>query len=141
MDPKVSLRLSRIDRIFSSAVIFVFVAYVAWDKAFIRDRFDNRQMALVGAEVLDNGVQMFAYDCGRYPTASEGFAVLKYNTDALKGWKGPYIRDIDLPDPWRRPYVYRCPGQHGPYDILSFGADGIEGGKGDNADIGNWSLR
>ena len=34
----------------------------------------------------------------------------------------------------------RIPGEHGEFDVFSFGADGQEGGEGNNADIGNWDL-
>jgi general secretion pathway protein G len=46
-------------------------------------------------------------------------------------------KDVPL-DPWQRPYVYRIPGQHGDYDLYSMGADGQEGGDGDNADVTSW---
>jgi general secretion pathway protein G len=41
-------------------------------------------------------------------------------------------------DPWGKPYVYRRPGQHGDFDLLSFGPDGQEGGEDDSADIVSW---
>ncbi len=41
-------------------------------------------------------------------------------------------------DPWGRPYIYVCPGQHGDYDLMSYGADGQEGGEGENADVVSW---
>ena len=58
------------------------------------------------------------------------------NPSDLKSWKGPYLTTSDiLKDPWDRPYIYRFPGQHGAYDIFSYGRDGIEGGEGEDADI------
>ncbi len=54
----------------------------------------------------------------------------------LTSWRGPYLSKGEVPkDPWGHPYVYRCPGQHGAYDLLPLGADGIEGGE---EDITNW---
>jgi len=64
MDPKVSLRWSRFDRFFTSAMIFTFVAYVC-THVFIVDRFDNHRLASLGVRVLDGAVQMFADDCSK----------------------------------------------------------------------------
>jgi general secretion pathway protein G len=54
-------------------------------------------------------------------------------------WNGPYLTRKEVPvDPWGRPYAYRSPGQHGPFDISSLGADNQPGGTGENEDINNW---
>ena len=50
-------------------------------------------------------------------------------------WKGPYLSKTLPKDPWGRPYVYRCPGNNGDYDLFSFGADGTEG---NDDDICSW---
>jgi general secretion pathway protein G len=52
-------------------------------------------------------------------------------------WTGPYLRKAVPNDPWGRPYVYRSPGTRGDFDVVSFGKDGVSGGTGENADIGN----
>ncbi len=79
-------------------------------------------------ESLSAATQLFNIENGRFPTQEEGI-------DALR----PYLqKDIPL-DPWKRPYVYRYPGQHGPEpDIICWGADGTEGGEDSNADIVSW---
>ena len=51
---------------------------------------------------------------------------------------GPYIKKELPEDPWGKPYVYKSPGDHGPYDIISYAADGVPGGEGDNRDITSW---
>ena len=56
----------------------------------------------------------------------------------VTGWNGPYIKASLLKDPWGRPYQYRSPGEHGDFDIQSFGADGQQGGEKNNADITSW---
>ena len=54
-------------------------------------------------------------------------------------WKGPYVKEKDILDPWGNEFVYRSPGQHNSdYDIMTLGADRQEGGEGENADVGNW---
>ncbi len=130
-----------LNRFITAALPLTFAGYVLWQHAIIREHFPKPERAIARARVLVNSVQMFAHDCGRYPTVSEGLEALKHNPAGLKGWKGPYAGDSELLDPWQRPYVYRYPGQHRAFDILSFGADGVEGGNGDSADVGNWSRR
>jgi general secretion pathway protein G len=83
---------------------------------------------------LEQAVEMYRLNTLRYPNASEGLAVL---AASQTGQGGAYIKKLPN-DPWGKPYQYRQPGQHGPFDIYTLGADGAEGGDGDNADIGSW---
>ncbi|PYS56108.1 MAG: type II secretion system protein GspG [Acidobacteria bacterium] len=87
---------------------------------------------------FESVLDTFRLDVGRYPAAEEGLQALRTRPGNLERWDGPYLRkDVPL-DPWQHPYVYRFPGQHSDYDLLSLGADGQEGGEGENADIVNW---
>ena len=87
---------------------------------------------------FETQLDQFKLDVGRYPTTDEGLQALRVKPPNATNWDGPYAKK-DLPmDPWGRPYVYRFPGQHGDFDVLSYGADGQEGGDGDNADITSW---
>ncbi|PYS03041.1 MAG: type II secretion system protein GspG [Acidobacteria bacterium] len=87
---------------------------------------------------FESVLDTFRLDVGRYPTAEEGLQALRARPGTLERWDGPYLRkDVPL-DPWQHPYVYRFPGQHGDYDLLALGADGQEGGEGENADVVNW---
>jgi general secretion pathway protein G len=89
-------------------------------------------------ELLGTALDTFRLDVGRYPTAQEGLEALLRQPGGLERWDGPYLKK-ELPlDPWGTAYVYRSPGQHGPYDILSYGADKAQGGDGDNRDIASW---
>jgi general secretion pathway protein G len=56
----------------------------------------------------------------------------------LPKWEGPYLTKSVPVDPWGNPYIYKAPGSHGDYDLLSYGKDGRPGGDGENADITNW---
>jgi general secretion pathway protein G len=86
----------------------------------------------------ESALDQFKLDVGRYPSNEEGLQALRTRPANTANWDGPYLKK-DLPvDPWGRPYVYRYPGTHGDFDVLSFGADGQEGGDADNADIVNW---
>jgi general secretion pathway protein G len=83
---------------------------------------------------LDN----FYVDNGRYPTNEEGLQALREKPPAAKSWKGPYLKKEVPDDPWGYPYIYRSPGRNGGFEIVSYGADGKEGGEGENADVTSW---
>jgi general secretion pathway protein G len=98
----------------------------------------KQQTAAAQIQMLSTALDLFYLDVGRYPTTSEGLAALHSNPGNLTGWSGPYL-DRGVPkDPWGRDYVYRSPGNHGAYDLLSLGADGLEGGEGEDQDITSW---
>ncbi len=81
-------------------------------------------------------LDLFYLDAGRYPSSAEGLAALVKQTPGLAAWNGPYLKGGNVPnDPWNHAYIYRSPGQRGPYDIVSYGSDGQEGGSGVAADI------
>lgn len=89
-------------------------------------------------ELFATALDTFRLDVGRYPTTDEGLQALRTKPAGVERWDGPYLKK-DLPvDPWNKPYVYKSPGDHGPYDIISYGADGVPGGDGDNRDITSW---
>lgn len=96
------------------------------------------QSAAVQINQLGTALDSFRLDIGRYPTTQEGLNALRSKPNGIDRWDGPYInKDIPL-DPWARPYFYRAPGEGGrPYDLFSYGADGAQGGEGDNRDITN----
>jgi len=89
---------------------------------------------------LGSALDLFFLDEGRYPTTSEGLAALVERNGSETAWNGPYLKGTIVPaDPWGHPYVYRAPGEHGPYDIVSYGSDGQEGGTGTASDITSWT--
>lgn len=89
-------------------------------------------------ELLGTALDTLRLDAGRYPTTEEGLEALRTRPGGLDKWDGPYLKKEVPLDPWGRPYIYRNPGEHGPYDLLSYGADGAPGGEGDNRDITSW---
>jgi general secretion pathway protein G len=95
--------------------------------------------ARIQVEKLGGVLDLYHLDVGAYPTDQEGLAALVERPARADVWNGPYLKNRDsLTDPWGRPYVYRFPGQHGEYDLYSLGADGKEGGDGEDRDIKNW---
>jgi general secretion pathway protein G len=96
--------------------------------------------ARIQVESFASSLDLFYLDAGRYPSTSEGLAALAQRPGAIDSWNGPYLRTGLVPnDPWGHPYIYRSPGEHGPYDIISYGSDGQQGGAGTAADIESWS--
>jgi general secretion pathway protein G len=84
-------------------------------------------------------LDLYYLDSGRYPTSSEGLVALSQKPDGATTWNGPYLKGNSVPnDPWGRPYVYKFPVQHGPYDIVSLGPDGREGDPSAATSVTSW---
>jgi general secretion pathway protein G len=97
------------------------------------------ETAKIQVDALSAAVDSFHLDNGRFPSASEGLNALIDKPEGAPAWDGPYIKKRDsLLDPWGHPYLYRFPGQHGEYDVYTFGSDQREGGEGSAKDVGNW---
>ena len=101
----------------------------------------QQDTAKVGAATSDlatfsSAIDLFQANCGRLPTTDEGLnALITAPSDVSGKWAGPYVKEVHS-DPWGNPYIYKCPGDNGAsYTIMSYGADGQEGGTGPNADI------
>ena len=95
--------------------------------------------AKIQIESFASALDLFFLDTGRYPNTSEGLTALVRRPGNINSWNGPYLKGGAVPpDPWGNQYVYRSPGQHGTYDILSYGSDGTEGGTGAAQDITSW---
>jgi general secretion pathway protein G len=87
---------------------------------------------------IAQSLDLFKLEVGRYPTTQEGLQALITAPAGLSNWNGPYWKKGTVPkDPWGNEYKYAAPGQAGPYDIVSLGADGKEGGEGNDKDITN----
>ncbi len=90
-------------------------------------------------KLLGDCLMGFRLDMGTYPDSSTGLRALVENADSSEKWKGPYINPPLVPkDPWGNEYIYVFPGEHGEFDLTSYGADGQPGGEGENADINSW---
>jgi general secretion pathway protein G len=92
--------------------------------------------ARIQLQSFASALDLFYLDAGRFPSTSEGLAALVQRTPGVTAWNGPYLKGGSVPnDPWSHVYIYRAPGEHGPYDIVSYGSDGQGGGSGVAADI------
>lgn len=97
----------------------------------------RQKTAKAQIEMLATACDTFRLDMSRFP---ENLEELLANPGESKKWDGPYLAKSEIPlDPWDNPYEYRSPGEEGrDYDIISYGADGTEGGNEENSDIVSW---
>jgi general secretion pathway protein G len=130
---------------FTLVEVLVVITIIALMMALVGPRVLNylteskAKAAKIQIESFSNALDLYFLDAGRYPTSSEGLTALVQSPGNTVGWNGPYLKGSAVPnDPWGKAYTYRSPGQHGSFDIISYGADGQEGGTGAAADITNW---
>ena len=105
----------------------------------------RRTKAAVDIQALEQALQLYKLDNGRYPTSEQGLQALveppAVGRLAKKWREGGYLDKGKVPlDPWGNEYAYISPGLHGEYDLISYGPDGEPGGEGLDADINNWEL-
>lgn len=109
----------------------------------VLNRADEARVQKVQADfkAIETALKIYRLDNYVYPTTEQGLQALveKSSLDPEpRNFKdGGYLQELPL-DPWGRAYLYLSPGEHGEVDIYSLGADGLSGGEGQNADIGNW---
>jgi len=134
------------ERGFTLVEILVVITIIALLMALVGPRVLNYlseskvKTARIQIQSFATALDLFYLDTGRYPTSAEGLTALVQHGSGVASWNGPYLRGGNVPnDPWGKPYVYRSPGEHGAYDLVSFGADGQEGGTGLAADITSWT--
>lgn len=110
----------------------------------IIDRPDQARVARVQSDlaVLDSAVNLYRLDNFRYPTTAQGLAALvnpPTSEPAAPNYNPSGYIDRLPKDPWGAEYQYLSPGVYGDFDVFTFGADGVAGGEGINADIGTWT--
>lgn len=120
-------------------IILGLLAALVAPKVFNKLGKANTNAAYAQIELLGTALDSFRLDVGRYPTTSEGLEALIKPVSGDEGWHGPYLKKSEIPlDPWRNPYHYECPGNHGDYDLYSYGKDNAEGGEGEDSDLVSW---
>src|SRR5215469_860342 len=101
---------------------------------FVLRYLDSAKVSTARTEIanISAGLDLFKIDIGRYPTTEEGLDALMKAPAGVDNWNGPYIKKATgLKDPWGRPYLYRSPGEHGEFDIYSYGAKGEASASGE----------
>lgn len=137
-------RNARKQRGFTLIELLVVLTILAMLAALVVPRvFHNLEKAKVNTAkaqiaAFESAIGSYRLDVGAFPTTDMGLQALRTRPTGVDNWDGPYVpKEIPL-DPWGHPYVYRCPSEHGDYEIISYGADGREGGEGLDADIVSW---
>ena len=111
----------------------------------IISRPDEARVIAAKQDILSlmQALKLYRLDNQRYPTTEQGLQALivqPATTPLPPNWKtGGYVERLPK-DPWGNPYQYLSPGLRGEIDVFSFGADGVSGGEGNDADIGSWAL-
>lgn len=126
-------------------IVLAIVLTLSTTVGFLGFRFVGQARSVAARnQIATIGLALSGYllDCGSYPTEAQGLDALWIRPTASpvpEGWQGPYIEKRIDTDPWGNSYRYQVPGPHGlPYGVASHGADGIEGGTGENRDILSW---
>ncbi len=95
--------------------------------------------ARIQIERLSGVLDLYRLEVGGYPTSDDGLQALMEQPPDAEKWNGPYLRKANaLIDPWGRPYIYQSPGEHGDFDLSTFGADGSDGGDSEDQDLTSW---
>lgn len=119
-------------------IIIGLLAALVGPRLFGKVSTARQKAAKAQIELFGTALDTFRLDTGRYPSQEEGLKSLREKPSGLENWQGPYLpKEIPM-DPWGRPYVYKSPGEHYDYDLISYGLDGAEGGEGENQDIVSW---
>ena len=120
-------------------IIIGLLAALVGPRLFTRVGKSKQAAAQAQIELFGVALDNFRLDVGRYPTTQEGLEVLQKNP-GVDNWDGPYLKKEVPQDPWGKAYVYKAPGEHGEYDLISYGADGAPGGEGESVDVVSWQV-
>ncbi|MBE0494040.1 MAG: type II secretion system major pseudopilin GspG [Thiomicrospira sp.] len=124
-------------------VVVILAILAAIAVPMLMDRPDEAREVKVKQDIsaLSSALQLYKLDNFRYPTTDQGLEALasEPTSEPLpRNWK-PYMERLPK-DPWGNDYLYLSPGEHGQFDVFTYGADGVEGGEGADADLGNWNI-
>ena len=95
--------------------------------------------AILQIEELSAALDVYRLETGRYPSSDQGLNSLIEKPSGAEQWDGPYLRKKTIrKDPWGNDYRYVSPGENGPFDLSSLGADNASGGEGEDRDVLGW---
>ena len=135
--------LKKVSSGFTLLELLVVVAIIGMLAAFVGPRVFGHvskseiTTAKAQIEAFSHALDAYRLDVGTYPDDKLGLAALISRPADSTRWNGPYLQKEIPVDPWGHPYQYKFPGTKHEYDLISFGRDGVPGGSGDDADLGN----
>ncbi len=119
-------------------VILGLLAALVGPRMFGKVEKSKQKAAKAQIALFEMAIDAYRLDVGKFPSSEMGLQALRSKPEGIEKWDGPYLpKQIPL-DPWGNPYDYRSPGEHGDYDILSYGQDKSPGGEKNNQDIVSW---
>lgn len=119
-------------------VILGLISAVAVPSVYKHIRKGKQQTTRTQIEMIDGAMEAYRMDTGDFPSQSQGLDALR-NDPGVENWDGPYLKKKVPLDPWKNPYQYNNPSQHGnEIDIYSLGKDRQEGGEKEDMDIVSW---
>jgi general secretion pathway protein G len=119
-------------------VIIGLLAGLVAPRYFAQVGKSNTKVARAQINSLEQALEQFRIDVGRFPSTEEGLEALNSPPAGAEGWAGPYLKKAIPLDPWGKPYLYEQPGTNAEMDLFSYGNDGRPGGTGEGADVVNW---
>ena len=118
-------------------IIGLLASYVG-PKYFLQIGKSEIKAARAQIDGFEKALEQYRIDTGRFPSTEQGLQALFVKPGNEAKWGGPYLKKAPPPDAWGQPYQYKSPGEHGEFDLFSYGKDGRAGGSGEGADITNW---
>lgn len=119
-------------------VILGLLAALVGPRMFGKVGKSKQNAAKAQISLFETALDTYRLDVGKYPTTEQGLEALRSKPGESGKWDGPYLSKQIPKDPWGNEYLYESPGEHGDYDLISMGADGSQGGEGEDVDIVNW---
>ncbi len=129
---------------FTLLELLVVIVIIGLLTAYVGPRYfaqvGKSQVGTAAAQIggFGKALDQYRLDTGHYPSTEQGLNALNTRPPGEAKWQGPYLTKAVPPDPWGNAYIYKAPGEHSEYDLLSYGRDGRVGGTGEDADITNW---
>lgn len=139
-----SSQLKKFNTGFTLLELLVVIVIIGLLAGYVGPKYFNQigkseiKVARAQIDSFDKALDQYRIDTGNYPTSSQGLGALMNKPANEIRWDGPYLKKALPPDPWGNTYQYRQPGEHGEYDLYSYGKDGQADGTGEDADITNW---
>jgi general secretion pathway protein G len=135
--PRFSSGFTLLELLVVMVIIGLLAGYVA-PKYFSQIGKSEIKVARAQIDGFDKALDQYRLDTGHYPDTAQGLAALMARPANEPKWAGPYLKKAIPPDPWGNSYIYKQPGDHGEFDLLSYGKDKQPGGSDEAADITNW---